>query len=252
MARKERAISTTGVYHAMFRGVNHQCIFQDNEDRFNFLKKLSKIKKRSGCSIYAYCLMDNHVHLLIDQGSESISQIMKDLGSTYALWYNKKHDRVGHLFQGRFHSEPVNVERYFVTALRYIHQNPVKARMSQNCGSYVWTSYHDYVNDGNAPKGLTDTDLGLSISGGLKEFIELHNEIIEEYLQDFEGTHRTSDSLASELINEVITNKKKANIFTLNIEERNRLLRELKGLPGVSNRQIEKATGLNRNVVQRA
>ncbi len=88
MPRTARKISETGVYHAMVRGNNRQDIFQDKEDRVMFLEKLSAVKERSMCSTYAYCLMSNHVHLLIAESVETISQIMKRLGSAYAYWYN--------------------------------------------------------------------------------------------------------------------------------------------------------------------
>ena len=100
MPRVARIKSETGVYHAMARGINRQDIFQDSKDRILFLEKLEAVKKRSGCLIYAYCLMRNHVHLLIVEKLESIGQIMRRLGSAYAYWYNKKYGRVGHLFQG--------------------------------------------------------------------------------------------------------------------------------------------------------
>ena len=90
MPRIPRKISDSGVYHIMIRGINKQDIFQDKEDRIIFLKKLKAVKERSECKVYAYCLMSNHVHLLIAEGKESIGQIMKRLGTAYAYWYNNK------------------------------------------------------------------------------------------------------------------------------------------------------------------
>ena len=106
MPRQARKESGTGIYHVMLRGINRQDIFEEQE---------------------AYCLMSNHVHLLLRERTESISISLKHLTVSYAAYYNKCYQRVGHLFQDRFKSEPVNDIEYFVTLLRYVHQNPVKA-----------------------------------------------------------------------------------------------------------------------------
>lgn len=135
----------------MLRGINRWNIFQDSEDRITFLEKLGLVKERSSCNIYGYCLMSNHVHLLVRETIETISQIMQRLGSAYVYWYNRKHDRVGHLFQGRFHSEAVDADEYLLTALRYIHQNPVKAGIALDCANYPWSSYHDYMKSESRP-----------------------------------------------------------------------------------------------------
>ncbi|MGI6405692.1 MAG: REP-associated tyrosine transposase [Syntrophaceticus sp.] len=252
MPRTARIKSETGVYHAMVRGINRQDIFQDSEDRKMFLEKLSTVKERSKCSIYAYCLMSNHVHLLIAENDETISQIMRRLGSAYVYWYNKKYGRVGHLFQDRFHSEPINVEAYLLTALRYIHQNPVKAGIAHGCESYPWSSYHDYINPGRKAKSLTDTELGLETAGGLRQFAEFHQKSCSSDLLDIDDITPASDALAEQLIQQVLEGRTTVDLLEMPIPERNMLLRKLKALPGVSHRQIERVTGINRNMIQRA
>ncbi|MDD2556039.1 MAG: transposase [Syntrophaceticus sp.] len=252
MPRAARKMSETGVHHTMVRGINRQDIFQDREDRMVFLEKLSAVKERSECSIYAYCLMSNHVHLLIAEGVETISQIMKRLGSSYAYWYNKKYERVGHLFQGRFRSEPVNVETYLLTALRYIHQNPVKAGIAHSCNNYPWSSYHDYMNPERTAKSLTDTKLGLEIIGEQQRFAEFHQNSCGSDLFDIDDITTATDALAEQLIQQVLANRTTVDLLKMPIPERNILLRELKSLPGVSHRQIERVTGINRNMIQRA
>lgn len=251
MPRIARKISDTGVYHAMIRGINRQNIFQDNQDRIVFIEKLRIAKERSECSIYAYCLMSNHIHLLIAEGKESIGRTMNRLGSAYAYWFNRKYDRVGHLFQGRFHSEPINVDTYLLTALRYIHQNPVKAGLARNCSTYAWTSYHDYMNSHSA-KSLTDTKLGLNIVGGFQQFAEFHQKSTDDKLLDIDDVSRITDVHAEQLIKQVLINRTSDDLLKMPIAERNNLLRKLKSLPGVTNRQIESVTGLSRSMVQRA
>jgi len=139
MPRTIRKGSKTGVYHIMLRGINKQCIFNDGEDKRIFINRLLRYKEIGDFEIYAYCLMDNHVHLLIKERSETVSVLIKRIGVSYVNWFNNKYDRTGHLFQDRFKSEPVENDSYLLTAARYIHQNPVKIGQSiEN-----WTSYPD-------------------------------------------------------------------------------------------------------------
>ena len=129
MPRQARKKSNSGVYHIMLRGINRQLIFEDDEDMQRFIETLKRYKDECGYSLYAFCLMGNHIHLLLKEGEEPISTILKRIAGSYVYWYNWKYGRSGHLFQDRFKSEPVEDDAYFLTVLRYIHQNPVKARI---------------------------------------------------------------------------------------------------------------------------
>ena len=129
MPRKARELSRTNIYHVMLRGINRQTIFEDNEDMNCFLTEVRRCKDISDFKLYAFCLMSNHVHLLLETDQEPLDMIFRRLGSRYAGWYNRKYGRVGHLFQDRYRSEKVETEQYFLTALRYILQNPMKAMM---------------------------------------------------------------------------------------------------------------------------
>ena len=153
MPRQERKKSGTGIYHVMLRGINRQDVFEDEEDYLQMIVCLQGIAERRDedgvpveplCILYAYCLMSNHLHLLVREQTEDISSVMKRLGIAYAYYFNKKYQRSGHLFQDRFRSEPVNTMEYFVTLLRYIHQNPVKAKIVPSPRDYLWSSFHEY------------------------------------------------------------------------------------------------------------
>ena len=133
MARQARKLSRTNIYHVMLRGINRQTIFEDNEDMNYFLSEVKRCKDISDFRLYAFCLMSNHVHLLLET---NLDMIFRRLGSRYAGWYNRKYGRVGHLFQDRYRSENVETEQYFMTVLRYILQNPMKAGMEKQPGSY--------------------------------------------------------------------------------------------------------------------
>ena len=145
MPRRARQQSKTGIYHIMIRGINQQNIFVDNEDNKKFLDTLNKYRVKATYKIYAYCLMKNHIHLLVKEGSESLSNSMRRIGASYVYWYNWQYDRKGHLFQDRFKSEPVEEDAYFLTCLRYIHQNPLQAGLVDNIEQYQWSSYREYL-----------------------------------------------------------------------------------------------------------
>ncbi|PFG15085.1 transposase [Bacillus sp. es.036] len=112
LPRKARKKSSSGVYHVVFRGINRQTIFEDEEDKEKFLEILARYKTKSGIELYAYCLMDNHVHLLVKETEESLSMFMKRVSSSYVYWYNRKYRRCGHLFQERFNSENVESDAH--------------------------------------------------------------------------------------------------------------------------------------------
>ncbi|WP_308160333.1 transposase [Bacillus sp. ISL-77] len=129
MPRRARVKSGSGIYHIMLRGANRQEIFHDDADCLNFLDLLHKYKLKTKVKIYGWCLMSNHIHLLLREGNEDISTTMKRIGVSFVMYYNWKYGTSGHLFQDRFKSENVENDQYLLTVVRYIHQNPLKARI---------------------------------------------------------------------------------------------------------------------------
>lgn len=161
MPRTAREQSTTGIYHVMLRGINRQDIFEEPEDYWKIIKTLSSLtkmtettpdgmrKKICTCHIYAYCIMPNHVHLLIQENEWTVGQCVKYIADIYVRYYNIKYGRVGHLLQDRFRSEPCGSQEYFFVLLRYIHQNPVKAGLANSVRDYDYSSWrNDYLNLG--------------------------------------------------------------------------------------------------------
>ena len=149
MPRQVRRKSESGIYHIMLRGINQQQIFEDSEDYEKFLQILKDCKAVSEYKLFAYCLMGNHIHLLIQEDKEPIEQVIKRLATRFVYWYNIKYQRVGHLFQDRFKSEPVEDDAYFMTVIRYIHQNPVKAGLCKNVREYEYSSYKNFFDNSN-------------------------------------------------------------------------------------------------------
>ncbi len=173
MPRTARKTSLSNIYHVMLRGINRQNIFEEDEDRLYFMNILGRCKKVSGFKLYAFVLMSNHVHLLIEPADESLDTIFRRIGTRYAVWYNQKYQRVGHLFQDRFRSENIESDLYFKTVLRYIVQNPMKAGIESRPGSYRWSSFLAYEHGRGS---VTDTQYALDLFGGRQELIDYLNQ----------------------------------------------------------------------------
>ena len=147
MPRKARKLSSINIYHVMIRGNRKQDIFLEDEDRFKFIKVLKKTKQKKEYMLYAYCLMNNHVHLLIKEKDEQLSQTMKRINVSYVNYFNQKYQQIGHLFQDRLRSEPIEDENYLLAVLSYIHNNPLNAFIAKNLEEYAWSSYCLYIKE---------------------------------------------------------------------------------------------------------
>ena len=169
MTRSPRKIAQSQTYHVVARGNNQQDIFLEDADFSNYLQHLRQACSEEGLTLYAYCLMTNHVHLLVKEGNVALSEQLRKLNSKYARYLNNKYESSGHVFQDRFFSAPVDDDRYFLAVLRYIHRNPLKAGMTKGL-SYRWSSYDEYVDH----PFIVDAEFALSILSGLDEFIALH------------------------------------------------------------------------------
>lgn len=161
--RHQRILSETGTYHVMMRGNERKNLFLDEGDKQRFLDTLFVKKEETGFIIYAYCLMDNHIHLLVKEGTESLATMMKRINASYAYYFNQKYNRVGHLFQDRFKSEPIEDERYLLAVIRYIHNNPIKAKIAKKPEQYKWSSYNIYLYPQKPEVKAIDTEFVLSI-----------------------------------------------------------------------------------------
>lgn len=246
MPRQARKISESGYYHILLRGIGKQRIFEDNKDREKFLGIIKRYKDELDFKVIAYCLMDNHVHLLIEDVNRQLDLMMKKIAGSYAYYFNLKYERVGHLFQDRFKSEPVEDDAYFLTVVRYIHQNPYNAGIS-NIGDYVWSSYGDYT----CRQGIADTEKVLEMLGGKDFFVEFVNEKEEGSCLDVSSSHRLTDEKAAEIIKKAIKPKKLQDISKFDKVSRDKLLRSLKD-KGMSVRQLERITGINRGTITNA
>ena len=161
MARPLRVEYSGAFYHVISRGIGREKIYTGTRDCEKFLQYLEKAAERFALIIHTYCLMGNHYHLLVETPEPNLSMTMQWLNVSYATYFNRKQDRNGHLFQGRFKAILIDADAYLKQLSRYIHLNPVRAGLINTPGQYRWSSYPAYIGEQQAPKFLmTDMLLG--------------------------------------------------------------------------------------------
>ena len=245
MPRTARIKSSTGIYHIIIRGINQQNIFSTDEDYERYLNTLKRYGIKGDCEIYAYCLMGNHVHLLLKEGIEPLATTMKKLGSSYVYYYNWQYNRKGHLYQDRFKSEPVEDDTYFLTVLRYIHLNPIKAGIAGSLESYPYSSYSEYIDKAN----IINPKFALKIfhqdkDQAIERFINFHNQPNDDRCLDITEKKET---ISDRVIRELVFKRyhiELASLSNAKPETQKKILRYLKGLKGCSQRQLSRLTGM--------
>lgn len=285
MPRKARQNSISGYYHIIFRGVNRQDIFLDDKDRLKFLDRLDRYCRATEVELVIFCLMDNHVHLLV-RSDAAPSLMVKKLLCSYVYYFNRKNERVGHLFDARYLSIPLETPRAILAVARYILRNPLKAGIGTVQG-YRWSSWKvlDFVGRELPETGvLSLSPFSLSLISSLQPIIELaggKQKFIEFVLaDDDDGTGSSGDSSDSggsgedeyffpngyddfrpqrkwteeqalALIRRISGLQSPMSIASLPKDTRKDLLRRFKK-NGISIRQISRLTGIDRNSIQRA
>jgi putative transposase len=159
MARKPRIHYPCAFYHVILRGNARQDIFFDEKDRYRFYLLMQEGAVRYGHRIHAFCLMSNHIHLLVQVADVPLSRIMQNLSFRYTRWANWKQERSGHLFQGRYKAVLVDGDEYLLELVRYLHLNPVRAGMTKDPFEYPWSSHRAYCGGENIPWLCTDLTL---------------------------------------------------------------------------------------------
>jgi putative transposase len=176
MARLPRIEYPGAFYHVIVRGNQRQDIFIDEQDRIEFLNRVERYKQKTGYILYAYVLMTNHFHLLIETPKEAISKIMQLINFTYTQYFNKKYGKTGHLFQGRYKALLCDRNKYLLELVRYIHLNPVRQRMVNSPAGYRWSSHNDYIK---ANRGIVETDRVLRLfSESVSQAKRLYNDFV--------------------------------------------------------------------------
>ena len=177
MARKLRVEYEGAIYHVAIRGVERRRLFDDDADRERFVERLSKYAGEMEARLYLYCLMSNHVHLLVETPGANLGRLMHRLQTAYTVYYNRRHRRAGHLFQGRYTATLVEGDEYLMKLSRYIHLNPVQVGTLKRLGlgerikalrGYAWSSFPAYLGKVKPAEGLDERPL-LAMMGGGKQ-----------------------------------------------------------------------------------
>lgn len=259
MARLQRKYSNTGYYHVMLRGNERKKIFRDDEDRLKFISILKKKQSEIDLSFYAYCLMDNHIHLVLRENNNEISLIMKGIATSYAMYFNIKYGRVGHVFQDRFKSEAVEDERYLMAVIRYVHFNPIKACMVERPEDYRWSSYQWYIKPEVEEAKFMDAKYILEIISenqevAIKEFERFFMEKNDDvFLDDDESSIRTleeGEAYLDKYMQENWSGINRDKVIT-DKSTRNELIRNLRTHTKLSIINIARLLGVNRGIVEK-
>lgn len=192
MGRPWREEYYGGIYHVIARGNNKEYIFKENTDKGYFLKQLKEHSEGMGYKIYGYVMMDNHYHIIIQTYSKKLQGIMHQINNKYSKYFNGKYNRIGHVFQGRYMAVLVQDERYLLSLLRYIHQNPLKAKICERIDEYRWSSDAIYRNNLNSFIHI-DTIMDM-----LSEDRELALKKYREYMEQEEEADYDSSKVIGE------------------------------------------------------
>ncbi|MBW1859102.1 MAG: transposase [Deltaproteobacteria bacterium] len=194
MARPLRIEYPGAYYHVIHRGNAGEAIFRNKRDREKFLEYVAKAVERFGIKVHTYCLMTNHYHFLVETPEANLSRAVQWVNVSYAAYFNRKRQRIGHLFQGRFKSILVDADEYLKHLSRYIHLNPLRAKMVEQLVSYPWSSYPAFTGKRKAPDWL-EMDWLLSLFGKKRK------EAFTAYRRFVEGVEPTQvDNPADDVV----------------------------------------------------
>lgn len=194
MPRKPRIEFPGAVYHVFARGNRKQKVFHLDYDYAKYHKLMYEYKERYKYRIYAFALMPNHVHLLIETGETPLSTVMQGIQQSYTQYYNTKYKQVGHVFQGRYRALLCDKDKYLLELIRYIHLNPVRAKIVEDIKTYTWTGHIDFIR--RRPISVVDTDFVLAQFS--PQYYEARNLYVR-FIAD--GMHLDSESLKTMLHN---------------------------------------------------
>ena len=259
MPRTARKQSDTGIYHVMIRGINRQDIFDEPEDYQMFIKTLASLRdlveedmqsRICACHIYAYCIMPNHVHILIHEKDWTVGQCVKYIADIYVRYYNKKYGRIGHLLQDRFRSEPCNDSDYFIVLMRYIHQNPVKADLAKSAQEYTYSSWrNDYLGMGSIHVCKTDSVIKRYTLAELTAWLDM--PMPERYgCLDIDERRLIPDTEVRDVIIKACGLRSISDFQLLTLNRRKDIIREVMLSTGVRPRQLSRVSGMNYETIR--
>lgn len=253
MSRGLRKLATSNVYHIIMRGIDKQDIFYDDKDKTFFLYQLLEVKKKFDLQIYAYCLMYNHIHLVIRVQKDLLSKSIQSLGIRYSQYFNKKYNRSGAFFEERFNSKCIEDKKYLLDVCRYVHRNPENAGFATT-ENYKWSSYNEYIKK---EKFIDKKVLLYYFNNDINQFIEFTINYKRDLLQQTREflEYECIKKLTDEDLANIIIKKFKLNsindISKFNQIEKIDLIKSLKEIPGTNITQLARVTRINRGLIQK-
>ena len=184
MPRPPRIDYAGAFHHVTMRGAGKLPLFLDDADRLAFIKRLAELRHRWGLKIHAYCLMTNHYHLEVETSEPNLSKGMQWLNHAYSAFFNWRHERSGHLFDGRFRNAIVEAETHLHALTRYIHLNPVRAGLAEHPADYTWSSYRAYIGFGRPPVWLETQETLRRFGRTPAEQLKEYRSFVEEEIAD--------------------------------------------------------------------
>jgi len=178
LARKPRIEYPGALYHVIQRGDNREHIFERPEHKDQVIDQLRKIVLVDGIELFAYVIMSNHFHLALRTNTEPLSRVMHRVNTHYSMYYNRTGNRSGHVFQGRYQAIPVHDEKYLLSLITYIHQNPVRAGIVEHAADYRWSSDRHYRQ--MEPGFIAFEIIFKHLSGHRKDYLREYNLLMKK------------------------------------------------------------------------
>ena len=251
LPRKSREYSLSDVYHVIFRGNDKQDIFYDDQDRYIFLDRIQITQDKFKYEIFSYCLMNNHVHMVIKVKDDLLSKSMHNLGIRYSMYFNKKMDRRGHLFENRYLSKKVESLNYFLNVCKYVHRNPENAKIEKT-EQYKWSSYQDYMN--NKRKIINQKVLLHYFNDDIEEFknftLEDNKNNLDKYAE-YEIINRLGEDELINIIKEKFDVQKASDVSVVNKYEREEIIKKLAYIDGTNVNQLARITKISRYEIKK-
>jgi REP element-mobilizing transposase RayT len=252
MPRKARRESSTGLYHIIMRGNNRQWIFKKEIYKKIIVNLLIGEEKLYRIELYGWCVMDNHVHIVLWSTKEKLAKAMWSINGKFARVYNYKEQSCGHVFESRYKSEPVEDEAYLLKVIRYVHNNPVKAGIVKNVNDYSWSSYVSYI-EGRMSNKMINV-FGVYFSDDPKRFKAFHEKTdLNEYLDIKEDITKNRMNHAQLIIEKCCEKYGSISIFELhkNKDIRDRIIVGILSETKLTLTQVANLTGMSYSAIQR-
>ena len=239
MPRIPRKKFESKYFHIMVQGIDKDFIFNNNEYKKEYIRLIYKYKEVFNIELLAFCIMDNHAHLLVYiEDVNNMSSYMQKINTLYAMYYNKKlNNRVGHVFRNRFKSEEIANENHLINCIRYIHNNPVKANIVKTTKEYLYSSYKDYFSKS-----------GLALNEKIKEFLDFNNILYGKEEESFIDIESDKELIIEKIIEDILKETKHKDIL---IEEKIKVINKLNKVNKIPIRKACEIFGINERTYRR-